>query len=477
MRKTDVKQLVPSLLVLLMVGCKVGPTYQRPQVAVLAQFPDQAKLEAASFADQPWWQVFGDPVLKDLIGQALEHNYDVRTAIARVAEYRARAGIERSDYYPDFNLAAGYTRGRNSDYVPGGGAAGNAMSVQASFSWELDLWGRLRRLNEASQADYLASQDVRRGVYLATAAQVAQAYFELRELDARLSLAQANTRAFQTTYDMFNRRFQGGASSALEIDQAEAALGDAQGVIPDLERQIGAQENLLSFLVGRNPGPIPRGLGLDAQPLPPLVPAGIPSVLLERRPDVREAEQQLVAANAKVGVAQANYFPTLSLTGMLGGYSHDADELFGRGKEWSLGPVLNFAPLQGPRLKYQKAAAVAQWEQAKTHYEATVSGTFREVATLLTAYQKLAELETLRARTVKAHQESVRQATLRYTSGLANYFEVLDAQQALFPAQINLAQARRSRLVTLVQLYKALGGGWNLKDPGDPGAWAAPKPQ
>jgi multidrug efflux system outer membrane protein len=349
------------------------------------------------------------------------------------------------------------------------------MNAQASFSWELDLWGRVRRLNEASLAQYLASQDTRRGVYLATAAQVAQAYFELRELDARLEIARSNVQAFQETYDLFDRRFKGGIASALETDQAEASLGDAQGVIPDLERQVGAQENLLSFLVGRNPGPIPRGLGLNAQPLPPRIPPGLPSALLERRPDLREAEQQLVAANAMVGVAQANYFPTLSLTGLLGGVSHQADELFGRGKDWSLGPALNFAPLQGMRLKYQKAAAVAQWEQARTQYEATVAGSFREVSTLLTAYQKLAEVEELRTRTVAAHQESVRQATLRYSSGLASYFEVLNAQQTLFPAQNNLAEARLARLVSLVQLYKALGGGWNLKDPGNPGAWAAPK--
>jgi len=471
------KRLVPPILFLL-IGCEVGPTYQRPQVEVAGQFRDQAKAkaEAASFADQPWWEVFSDPVLKDLIGQALEHNYDVRTAVQRVAEYRARAGIERSDYYPVIDLGAGYTRGRNSDYVPGGGVTGSSVNAQASFSWELDLWGRLRRLNEASLAQYLASQDTRRGVYLATAAQVAQAYFELREMDARLEIARSNTQAFQETYDMFDRRFKGGAASALETARAMASLGDAEGVIPDLERQIGAQENLLSFLVGRSPGPIARGLGLDAQPLPPRIPAGLPSVLLERRPDLREAEQQLVAANALVGVAQANYFPTLSLTGLLGGYSHEVDELFGRGKEWSLGPVVNFAPLQGPRLKYQKAAAVAQWEQAKAHYEAAVNESFREVATLLTACQKLAELEALRTRTVTAHQESVRQANLRYTSGLANYFEVLEAQQDLFPAQNNLAQVRLSRLVTMVQFYKALGGGWNLKDPENPGAWAAPKP-
>jgi multidrug efflux system outer membrane protein len=475
MRKTDLSKWTLPLLVLVS-GCEVGPTYRRPQVEVQAQFRDQSKAEAASFADQPWWAVFSDPVLKDLISQALEHNYDVRTAVQRVAEYRARAGIQEAALLPQFDLGAGVSRGRNSIYVPGGGATSNTINVQSSFSWELDLWGRLRRLNEASLAQYLATEETRRAVYLATTAQVAQAYFELRELDVQLQLAQTNVQAFQGTFDMFNRRFQGGVASALEVARAEAALGDAQGGIPDLERRIQAQENQLSFLVGRNPGPIPRGLSLDAQPLPPQIPAGLPSTLLERRPDLREAEQELVAANALVGVAQANYFPTLSLTGLLGGVSHNVVDLFGPGKDWALGPAVHFAPLQGMALKYQKAAAVAQWEQSKTHYEATVTGAFRDVSTLLTAYQKQAELEALRSHTVAAHQEAVRQATLRYRNGRSNYFEVLDAQQALFPAQTNLAQARLARLQTLVEFYKALGGGWNLKDPENPGAWAAPKP-
>ena len=465
--------VLPFLLV--SVGCELGPNYKRPQVAVTPVFRDQAQAEAVSFADQPWWEVFSDPVLKQLIGEALEHNYDVRQAVARVEEYRARAGIRSADYLPTLDVGTGFTRGRNSDYVPGGGKTGNQINAQAGFSWELDLWGRLRRLNEASLADYLGSQDIRRGVYLATAAQVAQAYFELRELDARLDIARDTTRAFQETYDLFNHRFEGGASSGLETARAEAALADAAGFIPDLERQVAAQENLLSFLVGRAPGPIPRGSGLQVQPLAPRIPAGLPSALLERRPDVREAEQELVAANALVGVAQANYFPTLSLTGLLGGISPEANQLFGRGKAWNLGPALNFAPLQGLKLKNQKAAAVAQWEQARTHYEATVAGTFREVATLLSDTQKLGELETQKARSVAAYQSAVRMATERYTTGLSSYVEVLEAQQQLFPAQNNLAQVRLARLVNTVQLYKALGGGWNLKDPGQPGAWTAPK--
>ena len=476
MRKADVNRLALSLLTLVLAtGCALGPNYRRPQVEASGQFRAQAQAEAASFADQPWWEVFGDPVLKDLIGQALARNYEVRAAVQRVAEYRARAGIERSDYLPQINIGAGFTRGRYSDYVASGGITGDMLNAQAALSWELDLWGRIRRLNEASLAQYLSSRESQRAVFLATAAEVARAYFELRELDARLEIARSTTQAFQETYDLFNRRFTGGAASRLETARAEAAQATAAASIPSLERQIQGQENLISFLVGRNPGPIPRGAGLNAQPLPPGIPAGLPSALMERRPDLREAEQQLVAANALVGVAQANYFPTLSLTGLLGGEAPHVSQLFGKGKEWSIGPVLNLAPLQGARLKFEKAAAVAQWEQARTRYEAAVTGAFGEVSTLLAAYQKLAEEETQQARAVAAYQEAVSLATLRYSAGLSSYMEVLEAQQQLFPAQNSVAQARLSRLVTMVQLYKALGGGWSLKDPGDPGAWAAPR--
>ena len=470
MRKADVKPLALPLLLVLLTACEVGPNYQRPQLEPTGQFRAQAQAEAASFADQPWWDVFADPTLKTLIGQALANNFDAREAVQRVTEFRARAGIERSDYLPQVDLGGQYQRGRNSDYAPNGGVTGNQISAQGTLSWELDLWGRLRRLNEASQAQYLASQDAQRGVFLATAAQVAQAYFQLRDLDARLEIARSTTQAFQETYDLFNRRFTGGAASALETARAEAAQATAAAYIPDLERQIQAQENLLCFLVGRNPGPIARGAALTDQPLPPRIPAGLPSALLERRPDLRQAEQELVTANAQVGVAQANYFPTLSLTGLLGGLAPEVNQMYSRGKEWNFGPALNLPPLQGLRLKYQKAAAVAQWEQARTRYQAAVTGAFGEVATLLTAYQKLAEVEVQQARSVAAYQEAVRLATLRYTAGLSSYMEVLEAQQQLFPAENSLAQVRRSRLVSLVQLYKALGGGWNLKDP----AWAGP---
>ena len=467
------KRLTLPLLALAIAGiqgCALGPDYRRPQLELTGQFRDRAQAEAASYADQPWWEVFGDPALKALIGQALANNYDVRAAAERVEEYRARAGMERTDYLPTFTPGAGWIHGRSSPYSPGGGGKGSDLNLQGALSWELDLWGRIRRLDEAAQAQYLASREARRGVYLATAAQVAQAYFELRELDSRLEIARATTAAFQETYDLFNRRFQGGAASALETARAEAALATASGFIPELERQIAARENLLCFLVGRNPGPIARGDGLQAQPLPPGIPAGLPSALLERRPDLREAEQRLVAANAAVGVAQASYFPTLSLTGLIGGVAPRVSQLFGAGREWNIGSGLNGPALQGLRLKDQKAVAVAQWEQARTHYEAAVTGAFGEVSTLLVAYGKLADVEAQQARAVAAYQEAVKLATMRYSAGLSSYLEVLDAQQQLFPAENNRSQARLARLTTLVQLYKALGGGWNLQDPG----WTPP---
>jgi len=468
--RAEVKPLALPLLLVLLTACEVGPNYKRPQLEFVGQFRAQAQAEAASLADQPWWEVFGDPVLKNLIGQALGNNYDVRTAVQRVEEYRALASMERTDYQPAFTPGAGAERGRSSPYTAGGGAFGNSLNAQIGLSWELDIWGRLRRMNEAARARFLASQEARSGVYLATAAQVAQAYFELRELDSRLAIARSTTQAFQETCELFDQRFQGGAASRLETARAEAALAGAAGFIPDLERQIQAKENLLSYLVGRNPGPIPRGTGLQAQPLPPGIPAGLPSALLERRPDLREAEQSLVAANAAIGVAQANYFPVLSLTGLLGGVAPRVGQMFGSGKEWDLDAGLNGPTLQGLRLKYQKAAVVAQWEQARTHYEAAVSAAFGEVSSLLVAYQKLADVETQDAKAVAAYQEAVALATMRYRAGLSSYMEVLEAQQQLFPAENSLSQARLNRLATLVQLYKALGGGWNLQDPG---AWKA----
>ena len=449
-------------LPLLLTACAMGPNYKRPAVEPPPVFRGQTVAEAASLADQPWWDVFGDPALKDLIAASLKHNFDVRTAAWRVEEFRARAGVARSGYYPEIMPSAFYERGRLSGYSPGGGVTGTIFGLQAALSWELDLWGRVRRLDEAAKAAYLGSQEARRGVHLSTQAEVAAAYFELRELDHRLEIAQATTTAFQETLDLFNRRLAGGAASALETARAGAALAQAASTIPALERQIHAQENLLRFLVGLPAGPINRGLALGAQALPPAIPAGLPAILLERRPDLRVAEQNLVSANAGVGIATASSFPTLSLTGLLGGLSPHTSDLFTTGKEWLVEPTLTGPSFQGLKTKYQKEAAVAQWEQAKVRYLAAVEGACSEVSNGLVAYQKLERVEQQQVKAVDQLRDAVRLANLRYTAGLSSYLEVLDAQQALFPAENAASQARLSRLLTMVQLYKALGGGWKV---------------
>ena len=452
------------LLVLALVGCAVGPNYKRPDVTVPQQFRGVSAAEAASLADQPWWEIFGDETLKSLIDEALHNNYDVRSAAWRVEEFRARAGIVRSQFYPQIGYEAGWSRSRESAFVePGGARPRNLHEVNLGLSWELDLWGRIRRLSEASLAQYLSTEEARRGVSISVVSELAQAYFELRELDARLEIARRTTEAFQGTYDLFNRQLSGGIASQLEVSRAEAALSTAAATIPDLERQIVAQENLICFLIGRNPGPIARGASLTEQALPPEVPPGLPSALLERRPDVRQAEQQLVAANANVGAAIASFFPTISLTGAFGGVSPQVSDLFGAGKTWSVAAGLTGPLFEGLRLKNQFDANVALFEQAKVQYESVVTRSFGEVSTAISAYQNLAAAEREQTRSVAAYQEAVRLANIRYGAGLSSYVEVLDAEQQLFPAENTLTQTRLGRLDALVALYKSLGGGWSLE--------------
>jgi multidrug efflux system outer membrane protein len=455
-----------------LAGCATtaGHDYQRPALNPPAQHRGQTgQAEAASLADQAWWDVFHDDVLKGLIAEALKNGYDVRLAAWRVEEARANAGIIRAQSFPSFQgqVEAGY--GRQSKFSSGDGGQGGLIQLNVDASWELDLWGRIRRSNEAALAQYLASEEARRGVYLSLVSEVATRYFQLRELDLQLEIARRTTGAFQETYDLFDKRLQGGAASALETSSAEALLASTAATIPDLERQIVAEENELSFLLGRNPGPIARGAALEQQFLPPDVPPGLPADLLRRRPDLREAEQNLVAANAEVGVAQADFFPRISLTGALGSISPQVSQLFPAGRTWTIGGGLLTPVFQGRRLRFQYQAALARWEQAKAVYERAVTSSFNEVSTALVAYQKYADVERERAREVNAYQEAVRLSNTRYVAGLSSYLDVLQAQQQLFPAEILLAQARYNRLATLVQLYQVLGGGWQLADAQWPG--------
>jgi multidrug efflux system outer membrane protein len=441
------------------VGCRIaGPNYQRPPVTIPDQFYGANGVAAsASLADAPWFDVFGDPTLRALIDEALRNGYDARIAAARVEEARARFGVATADRYPTAGYEISPTR------VRVGGDGKTVLIAGAGITWEADLFGRIRRQDEAARAAYLASEEGRRAALLALTSEVATAYFDLRELDAELGIARRSVKAFQETYDLFDRQLKGGTASGLETSRAEALLANESADVPLLEQQIVAQENRINFLLGRAPGPITRGAALNDLPTPAAVPAGLPSALLLRRPDLRAAEQQLVAANANIGVAEAAFYPTLTLTGLLGGQSDDLANIVGHGVAWSvganlLGPIFNHG-----RLRNQRAVAVAQFEQARLQYEQDVTNALGEVSTSIVAMDRLAAAEYERTRALRANQEAVRLVNLRYASGLSAYFEVLDAMEQLLTAENNVARTRRDRLVELVQFYRALGGGWQAE--------------
>jgi len=449
------KRAVILLLSLALAACTVGPNYQKPPVAV----PDElygasAPASPESLADQAWFDLFSDPALRSLIDEALRNGYDARIAMARVEEARARYGIAGAARYPDVDYEVRTGFGRQ------GGESGAALAADVAAGWEVDLWGRIRRLNESARAQYLATEEGRRAVQLALVAEVAEAYFDLRELDAELEIARHTTTAFRDTRDLFERRLRGGTASALETTRAEALLANAAAQIPLLERDIVATENEINVLLGRVPGPIVRGVALGEQPMPPSVPAGLPSALLLRRPDVRAAEQQLIAANANIGAAEAAFYPTLSLTGLLGVQGTDLSDLFGEGRVWNiqaglLGPIFNAG-----RLRNQRRIAVAQFDVARAQYEESVTRALADASTAIVAVEKLAAVESERERGLRATREAVRLTTLRYDSGLSAYFEVLDAMQQMFLAENASVRTRRDRLVALTRFYRALGGGW-----------------
>ena len=438
-------RITSSLVVAaLLSGCAIGPDYERPAVARPETFRGQAMAEAASLADVPWWEAFQDPILKDLIQDALGSNYDVRIAAARVQEARANLGVARSDYFPSLDYGVGASRARMLPGVLGGvGArapASDLYSATMSMSWELDIWGRIRRSNEAARATLLSTEDARRGVWLTLVSDLAQAYFQLLALDVQLQIARDSTQAYQGTYDLFLDRLNHGIASKLETSRALGALGVAQATIPQLERDIVARENQIRILLGKAPGPIPRGQPMYQQPVVPAVPAGLPSALLERRPDLRQAEQQLVAANARIGVAKAEFFPKLSLTTLFGTASPEVSALTGGAATiWAVagmfsGPLFNAGHTLGT---YR--ASIAQWEQVRLQYEQAVLTALREVSDALAALAKLTDAEAGQDTAVRALADAVDHATDRYRQGLASYYEVLEAQQQLYPAQTTLA--------------------------------------
>ena len=452
----------------LLAGCAVGPHYVRPTTTPPEMFRGHVgPQEAASLADLPWWNVFQDPTLQQLLQEALASNYDLRLAVARVEQARAVAAVARGAFFPAIGYQSAIQRSHGGISSALGLNPDTSISTHDLFVglfsaiWELDIWGRIRRLNEAARAHFLATEEARRGVVLSLTSSVAQAYFELLELDAKLDIAKQNTASFQSTYDLFRRRLTEGVASTLQTSRAEGALGSAAATIPEFESQIAAKENELSILLGRNPGSIPRGTPLFVQPVVPTIPPGLPSALLERRPDLRQAEQQVVQANALVGVAEAAFFPQINLTGFAGGVNPG---LSGFSNVWSIAAGLTGPVFAGGRILENYRAHVAAWEQTKFQYAQAVITAFREVSSALTALEKLVQVEAQQTRAVQALEDAVKTANTRYLGGLSSYYEVLEAQQQLFPVQIKLAEVRANRLLTYVQLYKALGGGWNLTD-------------
>jgi multidrug efflux system outer membrane protein len=450
----------------LLAGCTVGKNYERPQLPNPATYRFvEGATEAQSLADTPWWQVFDDPTLQALVREALLNNLDLQMAVARVEEARARAGIAKSFLYPQVDGAVSYgvrqastartQAGLDDDTTHQSGAYGFQLS------WEIDLFGRLRRQHEASLALVLASEQGRRGVLVTLVGDVATNYFLLRELDLQLEIARQTLRLNNETVTYFRNRLEGGVSNRLELDRIQANQALTAAAIPDIEQQIAVIENALSLLLGRTPSPIGRERLAETEALPPEIPAGLPVSLIERRPDVVQAEQFLVAANADIGAARALFFPTISLTGFLGGVSGDLTKfLGGDGAVWSLNGGLLQPIFQAGRLRRNVEAAEARFTAAVAAYRRAALNGYREVANSLVTIQKLAEIRAQRSIGVAALQDASELARSRYESGLASYIEILTADQDLFQQKLLLAQTRGAELRARAELYRSLGGGW-----------------
>ena len=458
------------LAAMLVSGCAVGPNYKRPESPAPEAFRGAAPSDE-SLADLAWWDLYRDERLTALIKESLANGFDAKIAAARVGDARAIAAQVHGQLFPGIGYSAAADRGRNAllgnPYTQGGGTTSDGFDGYLGAAWELDLWGRVRRLDEAARAQYLGSVEGRRAVLLSLESDVASAYYELLELDEELAIAKAATESFGNSLRLFNRQLEGGTVSRLDSATAEAAMASSAAQIPEIEREITLKENQISVLLGVPPGPVLRGPRLSDQTLAPEVPAGLPSALLERRPDVREAEFAAVAANARIGVTVGGFLPRIGLSAILGGVSAQLDSVTSRKAGlWSVGAGATGPLFQGGGLHGQYEQAKQEWEIAKLQYQQSALNAFADVANALVTRQKLAEVVEQQERAVKAYQEAVTLSTERYTAGKASYYEVIEAQLKLFPAQSALAQTRRDQFTAVVGLYKALGGGWNLKDPG-----------
>jgi len=448
----------------------VGPNYRRPAVDAPPVFRGATgAAQQASFADVPWWKIFQDETLNQLIKTSLANNFDLAAAIDRVEQAREVAAEARSQYLPAINYSSvisyGHNQFVNSPASNQSGAQGFLLGIVRA-SWEADLWGRVRRTNEAARAQYLGTEEARRGVMLTLVSDVSQAYFELLGLRYKLEIARATSQSYTATLKLFTERWQGGLGNQLQTSRAAADLGVANASIPEIERLIALKENQIDLLLGRNPGPVETRMELLEETIPLDVPAGLPSALLERRPDVLAAAANVRSANAQIGITKAAYFPAIGLTTFFGKLSTPlADLSSGNTNAWSVAASTSGPIFQGGALKARNRQAIAKWEEAKAQYVQTGLSAFRDVSDALISREKYDAVRAELIGAVQSNEQAVRLARSRYVEGISNYNEVLEAQQRLYPAQLALAETEISRRLIIIQLYKALGGGWNLTDP------------
>lgn len=457
--------LALGILSVLLISCAMGPDYTRPKVPVPETYRMAgASEETQSIANLPWWQLLRDEELQKLVRIALNENKDLQQAVASIEEFQALLGIARTDFIPQISITANappkFAR-LHPVNIPGFPTA-SSYYTEGNLSWELDIWGRVRRENEAARADLLGREENRRAVILELVSSVAQAYFDLRQLDMQLDITKRTLQSWEESVRIAQARLRQGVIPRLDADQFEAERASAAAQAAALERLMVQKENELSVLLGKNPGQIPRGRLLTEQVMPPEVPAGLPSDLLQRRPDILQSEQELAAATARIGVAKAERFPQISLTGVLGVASPQLSSL-GKGTFGAAGLGLTGPLLNAQTLGFQQKAAKAQARQALAQYEKTILVAFEEVEDALVAVRTVRDQIKAQEEQVEALQSALHLADIRYRGGLSNYLDVLTAKRSLFDAELSLAAARRLHLVSIVQLYKALGGGWSAR--------------
>lgn len=471
--------LSSAVAIFFLASCSVGPNYKRPSADVPAMYRGAtaaptidssanapanggaANNPVASLGDEKWWEVFQDQELQNLIRTALKNNYDVRIAATRVFQARAQLGITRADQLPSLGVGGNITSIRNPTIGPIPSYELTNGQLTANAAWNLDFWGKYRRATEAARANLLANEWAQKAVMATLVADLASSYFQLRQLDLELEISKRTLNSRQDSLDLTKTLEQHGINSLLDVRQSEQLVYTAAAEVPDLERQIAQQENAISILLGKNPDDVPRGLKLTDEPHSPEVPVGLPSALLERRPDVREAEANLIAANAQIGVARAAYFPQISLTATAGYESSALTNLFsGPAGIWNMVGSFTQPIFEGGRLKSNVQLAEAQRDQLLLTYQQTIQGAFRDVSNALVAYRKYREFRIQQEHLVNSAQDAAHLSETRFKAGTADYLEVLTNETNSFSAELNLAQAQGNELTALVQLYQALGGGW-----------------